>query len=65
MRTLELITNAAGVEVYAYDLNDFCIFDVMHSECGRFAVDPCEYYGLTPEEVAAIQKANEGRDASF
>jgi hypothetical protein len=64
MRALELIENANGVAVYAYDLHDFCIYNVRMTECGRFEVDPCEYYGLTPEEVAAIDKANEGRDIS-
>jgi hypothetical protein len=62
MRQMELIENAVGVAVYAYDLKGFAIFDVTVSECTRFSVDPIEYYGLTQEEVDALAKANEGRD---
>jgi hypothetical protein len=64
-RKLELITNAFGVECYAYDLSEefgVQVFDPTVSECGRFEVDPCAHYGLTSLEVAELLDANKGRD---
>jgi hypothetical protein len=54
--------NTFGVLCYAYDINGMAIFDPTMSSCGRFAVDPCQEYGLTPGEVEALADANAGRD---
>jgi hypothetical protein len=62
-RRLERITNAFGVECSAYDLSathGVLVFDQHASECGRFAVDPVPYYGLTRPEVEALLAANDG-----
>jgi hypothetical protein len=44
--------------VYGYALKDFFIFDPRSSECGRFWVDPFETYGVTLEELRALDEAN-------
>jgi hypothetical protein len=56
--------SADGGQVPAegYTINGTFIVDPRRSECGRFEVDPAEYYGLTEQEVTALERANEGRD---
>jgi hypothetical protein len=50
--------DGATGKAYGYDANDFRIFDPRSSECGRFAVDPLTNYGITPEELLALDEAN-------
>lgn len=45
-------------DVYAYTVGSMCVFDPYSSECGRFNADPLKDYGLTPEDVQALNDAN-------
>ena len=44
--------------VFAYETNDMVIYDPTVSECGRFSVDPLEYYGLSSEQVKTLIDLN-------
>ena len=39
---------------YGFDIAGIFITDPFMSECGRFAVDPVEYYGLHADQVEEI-----------
>jgi hypothetical protein len=57
-RTMDLIENAEGNRVYAYLIKGTWIEDPRLSECSRFIVDPVTHYGLRPDEVLALERAN-------
>lgn len=50
--------------VFGFNLNAMFIHDPKVSECGRFEVDPKEYYGLTTEDVKSLQMLNEQLQAA-
>jgi hypothetical protein len=43
---------------------DFFITEPFTTECGRFEVDPTEYYGITKDEAEMIEKYNTLRNES-
>ena len=47
-----------GNPIKAIVINDFEITNPFISECGRFDVNPIEYYGLTQEQVSQLTIAN-------
>jgi hypothetical protein len=47
-----------GQPTYSYPINGMSVYDPRMSDCGRFEVDPMQAYGLTPEDVAALDEAN-------
>jgi len=53
-----LSTNCNDEPVWAYVVNDMEIYAPTVSECGRFAVDPMEAYGLTPDDVEYLATIN-------
>jgi hypothetical protein len=55
---MEFLRDWTGKPCYCYRIDGMWIGHPRLSECGRFAVDPLDYYGLTPEELAALDAAN-------
>lgn len=53
-----LTTNTNDEPVYGYVVNGMTIYAPTVSECGRFAVDPMEAYGLTPADVEHLSELN-------
>ena len=53
-----LTTNTNDDPVYAVVINDMIIFNPNYSECGRFAVDPLQVYGLDAKTVDALAALN-------
>jgi len=50
--------NVDGDPVFAFEINDMTIYNLTMSECGRFSVDPLEYYGVTTEQVKTLENLN-------
>ena len=44
--------------VYAYVVKGFEIYNPFFSECGRFEVNPFEYYGITQAEAQYLINLN-------
>jgi len=57
-RPIQLVDNSEGGPVYAYVIRGTAISDPHRSECGRFAVNPIGRYGLTADEISALEQAN-------
>jgi hypothetical protein len=61
-KKLELgdMPNADGdrVAVYGYRIKHLFIYDPRSSECGRLEVDPLKAYGLSFDELTALDAAN-------
>lgn len=58
-RTIEFVEcNAIGESAYAYSIRDLVIEDPTLSECARFDANPLTDYGLRPQEVVALERAN-------
>ena len=56
------IVEAINVEqspVYAYIAKGFEIYNPFFSECGRFEVDPYDYYGITHTEAQYLIDLND------
>jgi hypothetical protein len=53
-----LINNVNNEPVYAIELDGATIFNPNFSECGRFAVNPQEHYGLDQKIVDALAMLN-------
>jgi hypothetical protein len=53
-----LIQNVNDEPVYAIELDGATIFNPNFSECGRFAVNPKEHYGLDQKTVDALAMLN-------
>ena len=41
-----------------FEWEDFFITEPFSSECGRFEVNPEEYYGITKDEAEMVEKYN-------
>lgn len=50
------------VGAWGFEFHGVFIVDPLKSECGRFEVDPYEYYGLTESEALTIAAKNEALD---
>ena len=50
--------NIDQTPVYAYKTKGFEIYNPFFSECGRFEVDPFDYYGLTKAETRFLIDLN-------
>ena len=55
---IELTTNCNDNPVYAFNINGTLIYNPMMSECGRFAVNPLEHYGLKNTDVELLHHVN-------
>jgi hypothetical protein len=53
-----LTTNTNDEPVYAVEVNGMSIYNPRMSECGRFAVDPFQAYGLDSKTVDALALLN-------
>jgi hypothetical protein len=53
-----LTTNINDNPVYAVEVNGMTIYNPNYSECGRFAVDPLQVYGLNAQTVNALAALN-------
>lgn len=49
-------------DLLGFEHEGFFITEPNSSECGRFEVDPMEYYGVTSEQVDLIMKFNKTYD---
>lgn len=64
-RKMILVENVEGELVYAFTIKGMSIHNPRRSEFDGFDVDPVEYYGLRPEETAALEQANARRRAEY
>ena len=53
-----LTTNTNDEPVYGVEVNGMTIYNPHMSECGRFAVDPLQVYGLDAQTVEALATLN-------
>lgn len=50
--------DGSPVEAWGVTVDDMFIYDPRRSECGRFEVEPVEYYGITPFQADQIVQLN-------
>lgn len=50
------------VGAWGFEFHGTFVVDPFRSECGRFEVDPFEYYGLTKTVAAILVSKNEALD---
>jgi hypothetical protein len=55
---IELTKNCNDDDVFAFKINDTLIYCPTMSECGRFAVNPLEHYGLKKDDVEFLHFMN-------
>jgi len=53
-----LTINANDEPVFAVEVNGMTIYNPHMSECGRFAVDPQQAYGLDAKTVESLASLN-------
>jgi hypothetical protein len=55
---IELTKNCNDNDVYAFNIKGTLIYCPTMSECGRFAVNPLEHYGLKKDDVEFLRYVN-------
>lgn len=60
---LSYTTDADGLPCYAVVVQGTAVIHPDLSQCGRFLVNPIEYYSLTPEEIAFLYDQEDILDA--